>query len=721
MIKSELAKLRTLNATKEMMQKAKENEVEIKTKTVANCIRTYKRKYGVYLRCQQLGKYLKIAVFLPKEMIKGIKTPKFEIFINLVGGDYLTREWENGVGVWRTAMINNLDYGATSWSYFYDSKEYAWINREGNEHIKKLLKTKKGGYLGISEYQSRIKKEKLEEKRKKETRPWDEDMQLIPALPKGFEMWWKKEVIREHFIFYQYKRAGVETGYCSYCEKEVPVKKPKHGKEGKCPSCHRKIVYKAMGKIKRLYTKDYHCQVLQKIKGGFCIRTFTTYKTYNYTTYDKPKYAICEGRRTLYQDNRTVQYAYELYKNNHMRWVKSNYVSGYRADYVKVAVYGRTVPALEKTILKQSAAPKLIREKWLIDIDFYLRQEEGNTALEKLVKLGMKRLTRDFLKLEYDPKLLEESETELHKLLKLDKSRLNRLRKLDGNIYHLKWLQMEKRVERVFDDKIIQYFGDAEILFEDFDFLVPGLMSYQKIYNYMLRQQSLIREEPHQVLTTWRDYLNMAEKAKMDVKCELIYKPKDLKRAHSEVTFLLQQKGFEKTAAELRKKWDKVDEICKTLKKYEMQGEKYCVVAPEGILDIVKEGTTLRHCIHTCDFYFDRIQRKESYLLFLRWSERPDVPYYTLEVEPSGNIRQKRTLGDNQNEDFKEAVGFLKKWQKEIKKRLTKEDKELGVKSDELRRKNYAQIKKDGKLIWHGKLAGKPLADVLEADFMEAL
>ena len=144
-------------------------------------------------------------------------------------------------------------------------------------------------------------------------------------------------------------------------------------------------------------------------------------------------------------------------------------------------------------------------------------------------------------------------------------------------------------------------------------------------------------------------------------------------------------------------------------------------MAPKGIEDIIKEGTSLKHCIHTCDFYFDRIGRRESYLLFLRWKERPDTPYYTLEVEPSGNIRQKRTLGDNQNADFQEAVSFLKKWQKEIKKRLTKEEEELAAVSDELRRQNYKQIREEKKIVWHGKLAGKLLADVLENDFMEAI
>ena len=97
------------------------------------------------------------------------------------------------------------------------------------------------------------------------------------------------------------------------------------------------------------------------------------------------------------------------------------------------------------------------------------------------------------------------------------------------------------------------------------------------------------------------------------------------------------------------------------------------------------------------------------------------MPWYTLEVEPSGNIRQKRTTGDNQNPDFDKALGFLKKWQKFFKKQLTEEEKELGKKADKLRKENYAELRKNGNKVWHGKLAGQLLADVLEADFMEAI
>lgn len=224
-----------------------------------------------------------------------------------------------------------------------------------------------------------------------------------------------------------------------------------------------------------------------------------------------------------------------------------------------------------------------------------------------------------------------------------------------------------------------------------------------------------------QALVTWRDYHNMAAQMKMNTKNEQIAKPKDVKGAHDEMLRNIQRGDMEKKAKEIEKKWPKVNEQLKKLKKFEFTFGDYKIVAPKDVFDIVAEGTILRHCIHTCDYYFDRIQKNESYLFFLRRSNQPDVPWYTLEVEPSGNIRQKRTTGDNQNADLQKAVGFLKKWQQYYKKQLTDEEKELGKKANELRIENYANLRKNGNKVWHGKLAGQLLADVLEKDFMEAI
>lgn len=160
---------------------------------------------------------------------------------------------------------------------------------------------------------------------------------------------------------------------------------------------------------------------------------------------------------------------------------------------------------------------------------------------------------------------------------------------------------------------------------------------------------------------------------------------------------------------------------------YETQGrhyadEDYLVIAPQNTFDIIKEGRMLHHCVGNDgagERYYDRIERRESFIMFLRRAEEPEDPYYTLEIEPDGTVRQKRTLFDRQHEDIEQATEFLQKWQKVIAARLTGQDLKLAEQSRVLRNEEFIQMKKDRVVIHTGHLAGHLLADVLLADLME--
>ena len=94
--------------------------------------------------------------------------------------------------------------------------------------------------------------------------------------------------------------------------------------------------------------------------------------------------------------------------------------------------------------------------------------------------------------------------------------------------------------------------------------------------------------------------------------------------------------------------------------------------------------------------------------MFLRKTDTPEKPYYTLEVEPDGTVRQKRTYFDRQNPDIEEAKKFLVKWQKKLTRKLNKEDKILSLKSRDLRKKEIEDLREESKSEWiwiHWKVA----------------
>lgn len=727
MQKEELRKLRALPATKEMMEKGRRFE-EVKERRWDNSIHIRViPDYHVLFRAQNLSGYIKVAVFLPEDMRKDVRTPRYEIFLNTEGDEYITRELdENGKEKrWLTAMLGNLE-GVPSFSYWSDNRYF--ISRDGMNTLSRLKlekeqeKPRKGAYR-LADWQQEQKDKQTKRREAKEQAPWDADMALIPDVPPSFEEWMRKDVANEYYIFYEYTRKGAETGYCSRCKRIVPITGAKHGKKTKCPVCKAKATFRSHGRIQTLSTDRYYGEIIQKFQGGIVIRRYSQRQWYRDRPYDDPYVDTREEERILiFDDGLERRYVWGLYKNKFSRWIHDkNWFPGKQIYYwwSRTKLFKRNIAQLKKTSLLKRSAIDLWPEL-PVSITDYLAIERGNPAVEMLARIGMFRLAKDIIIADYDRKLLAQGETEISRILKIDKCRLKRMKAMDANIYHLKWMQYEKLANTIWPDDMIKDFGNAEILSSDFGFLHTPI-SHVKCYNYLKKQAEIMDETLKQTLYTWRDYVNMADSMKMDTKNDQIARPKDVKQAHDELIMLKQAAGMEKQAKKIEKEWPKVNKQLPKLKKFEFTLGEYTIIAPDNVLDIVKEGTILRHCVHTCDYYFDRITKDESYLFFLRRSSKPDVPWYTLEVEPSGNIRQKRTTGDNQNADFQKAVKFLKKWQQFFKKQLTEEEKELGEKANRMRIENYKNLRENGNRVWHGKLAGQLLADVLEKDFMEAM
>ena len=98
-------------------------------------------------------------------------------------------------------------------------------------------------------------------------------------------------------------------------------------------------------------------------------------------------------------------------------------------------------------------------------------------------------------------------------------------------------------------------------------------------------------------------------------------------------------------------------------------------------------------------------------ICFLRKNEAPDEPFYTIEVEPGGTIRQHRGMFDEEP-DIELVKPFLREWQQVIRKRMKAEDHERAAMSKLKREENIEDLKQ--------KNNTRVLAGLME-DFMEAV
>lgn len=241
----------------------------------------------------------------------------------------------------------------------------------------------------------------------------------------------------------------------------------------------------------------------------------------------------------------------------------------------------------------------------------------------------------------------------------------------------------------------------------------------------------------------WIDYIRMSG---ADQKGSTVSPwPSDLKAAHDAYLTAAQLKAakekanaerkarlaaikeLEGKALELNNKYKKISKNLKEVKaKYEYDNGTYCFVMPDGIYDVLYDGTLLNQCTARPDFggnnwrYLERINRKETYIGFMRSSKTPKEPWITVEFEPGGTVRQKRASGDSQPEDIMPTViAFLTEWQEVVSKRLTEKDKNAAKRAKVVRNREFEELRRTGKKINYGVMQGTLLIEAFEKDLME--
>lgn len=305
-----------------------------------------------------------------------------------------------------------------------------------------------------------------------------------------------------------------------------------------------------------------------------------------------------------------------------------------------------------------------------------------------------------------------------------DRQKINRIRDCDGGEGTLLWLQWAEEKEEKIDDETLRWLSGEKIRKENVKFIID-CMSPRQIMNYVKKQQAggYKGKTAKSVLEQWADYLNMCQKAGKDTSDEMVYRPRDLKYRHDEMVEEIRKhqmieqikrnkEANEEYARKMREKFPGAEENLEAVrKKFEYQDEEYMIHVPKSLTEIAQEGNALHHCAGASERYYERIMQNETYICFLRRTAEPDIPFYTIEVEPGGTIRQHRSYFDEEP-GIQEIRSFLRGWQQEVKKRLKDEDHRLAEESKKKRISNIEELK--------AKNNTRVLKGLME-DFMEAM
>lgn len=720
MKKKDLLAMRDLRATKIMVRVA-EADIPKKTKysTWGGTYIKERYEYDLFMRCVQENGIMKVSLFPPRELRLRNLRSVFDLYIDRAAKKFITFDREKKR--WLTSKLDRLDWDGKDWI------GKRWASPADEKLIQSYFQTDRDAYSAILTFQRDVREEELQKRHKRETDPWDADLTQVPALPKDWEHWVQKVGIPEQFIFYDYVKKGVTHGYCSYCEKEVPIKSPRHNKSGKCPCCRHKITYKVSGRVRRLDTENKIVYLMQRCRDGLVIREFRVSCRYPRDNHWKPELWCYEDRRALFDCYGTPLRAYfwGTYKNQCERWIRGNNCapssySWYYGNRFAGRIYGKTIPDLAKRGLNRTGLIEYIKRKIVLDPELYLAVHNKFPQLEQLSKASLPALVDECMErsTEFAERLNAGNATSLLQMLAINSQELKRLRDNNGGTDFLAWLRYERVTGKEIPDTVISWFCAEKIKVKDIQFITDRMSTVQ-IYNYLRRNMAKYNMASRDVIITWSDYLSMAVRFHLDTSKEIVFRTNKLRARHNELA-ALDDKGTSLRIGEIMIHYPHIESICKELKeKYEYSGENYIICAPDGVADILTESKILDLCIKNTDRYWERLDRQESYLLFLRRASKPNDSYYVVEIEPDGTVRQVRTFGDDQDKDIDTIRAFLLEWQSVIRQRLTQEDQKKAQVSHELREQEYLQLRNDQIKIHTGKLRGHLLVDVLTADLME--
>lgn len=511
-------------------------------------------------------------------------------------------------------------------------------------------------------------------KRNKTQERINELMEHIPKLPKDFNTWaMTKTMPDSKYIFYK-KKGRKFQGVCSSCGSRVEVDKAAHNTKGKCPSCKKKIVFKAINKAK--YYKDTEIvSIMQKIKKNqYVIRYFKVMKifkngddTRNFPnevldTLVDPEFSIWEGSReifTIQKNGKTKHEAVEElwdWKIGECEWKKERK----RGMYFNKELLRDSRPLMYKCNLKRL----LKNTKWkysgldhfkgnYMNMGDYIATYEACPAIEMLSKIKANTLLIDII----DSYVVWGSSTfgyidMREKFLGCDKKAFQRAVKLNIPARKVEFLViLEELNYKLTDDQVMWAIKYTHT--ETFTQLLK-FTSANKVISYLekqVRASSLKNAAPVYFATTWRDYLHQCEELNLDLKKSYFLFPNNLEMRHKEYT--------ESIKAKRQVKIDKgIIKTYNAWKELDYKEGPYKIVVARNQSMIIAEGSFMGHCVGGTT-YTRGMANGDKIILMLRKNNKP---YSTIELNPR-TFELVQIHGKNYQLP-PDAVKFANKWLK---------------------------------------------------------
>lgn len=177
-------------------------------------------------------------------------------------------------------------------------------------------------------------------------------------------------------------------------------------------------------------------------------------------------------------------------------------------------------------------------------------------------------------------------------------------------------------------------------------FITSTGLTPQRITRYITEHSISTRD--------YSDYLSQCVQLKYDLHDTAISMPHDFMAMHTRLSAMIKHNETQ----EARKMFKENKEYRKRL---EYASGGLFIRQPKNMTEIVNEGKLLHHCVGG---YANRHAYMKLHIMFIRTTAKPDVPFYTVEVDLFGKIVQVR--GQRNCKTTPEVQAFIEEYEKHL-------------------------------------------------------
>lgn len=272
--------------------------------------------------------------------------------------------------------------------------------------------------------------------------------------------------------------------------------------------------------------------------------------------------------------------------------------------------------------------------------------------IERLIKNGLEQLTYDIVM--YANGMNREEN--LKAIKKLSTQQRRRIAGVSGGIYEAETLlDHPETTDKTLD--VLTSIKDTEK--KKLIITAAEGLNLNHIVTLLEKTEAMKTDE----IREYRDYLNMAKARGMNISDEIVYRNKKWRTYHAKY---IEEKEADEDKEINRKYQNIINDYEENCREFQAAAEGYVFLVPRRASDIRNEGRLQHHCVGRAG-YIEKMDNRESFIIFLRKQEEPEVPYYTIETDGTRIIQAYGAY--DRKPDWTMVNKLLQEWIREVRKR----------------------------------------------------